>query len=211
MKRYFFLLPCLLLLSQGLMAKDYVTRKGYELPKNEISVQYGFYTIPSAIGILGGAIVGLASKGNAEITMPGEFGVEYYRRVHRNIMVGAVLGYEYFAWDTFSETTLADGSVNRVRDGRTHNNFISIMPAVKFAWFSYPNVSMYTKLAVGLCVEASREKGGEPSTDAGATVAYQLSPVGIDFGGRHLKGFVELGCYIYGFQGAISGGLRYSF
>lgn len=222
------LAAALLLCAPVLSAKTFTTKRGYELNNNELSVSYGFFSVPMYAGLFSAALVPVVSLGLAapgEMTIVGNFSLEYHRRVHRNVMVGAIVGYEPLGLSVkamdFSTTDENGKHPYAAESTKMLTSFISVMPSVKFPWFTFPNVSMYSKAAVGLAMSwngpfsvtgkdenGNPEEQGSDSNNLQCSVAYQVSPIGVDFGGRRLKGFAELG---FGLQGCLIAGLRYSF
>ena len=116
--------------------------------------------------------------------------------------VGAACSYEHYIM-RFDKAAGTDEDGNKIyTEGETnHHDMVSIMPSLKLLWFNRPHFSMYSKLAAGLLLHFGGEKPG-------ANVAFQLSPVCADFGGRLCRGFVDLG---FGCQGLASAGVRFCF
>jgi hypothetical protein len=79
------------------------------------------------------------------------------------------------------------------------------MPTVKFYWFNREHFAMYTRLAVGGTYRMESTNG---VSDNSFMVNGQLSPVCIEFGGEHFRGFLESGI---GANGSGFGGIKYSF
>lgn len=222
------LAAALLLCAPFLSAKTFTTKRGYELTNNELSVSYGFFSVPMYASLVSAVIIPAVSLGLAtpgEINIVGDFSLEYHRRVHRNVMVGAIVDYEPLGLSVeatdFSTTDENDNHPYGAESTRVLTSFVSVMPSVKFPWFTFPNVSMYSKAAVGVAMSwngpfsvtgkdenGNAEEQGSDSNNFQCSVAYQVSPICVDFGGRRLKGFAELG---FGFQGAFITGVRYSF
>lgn len=181
-------------------AQTFVSRQGYEFPANEISLSYGYITVPHIAYAFGGIFGTAFSLGLAkvsEINSTGAVALDYQRYVCRSVAVGAVLAYENCAIRFDS----SDGEGGTIEGERQNSSIISIMPAAKFQWFNCRNVGMYSKLAAGAMMSISKD-----SSSVG--FAFQLSPVCIDFGGCACRGFLEAGL---GSQGLVQAGIRYCF
>lgn len=178
-------------------------KSGSVRPKNEVSVSYGTLSVPHIANILGG-VFGTAFTGGLakvdKIATSGAIGVEYMNYLNSHIAVGGCLTEEcltlsfdsYDGKDEDGNATYKDGEDQR-------NNYVTVMPAAKLPWFYYDHVSMYSKAGVGMSV----------NTGSGdVNFALQVSPVGIDFGGKAFRGFAEVG---FGMQGFLLAGLRWGF
>jgi len=208
MKRLIATVMTVLALSLSLAAQP---AKGYEYPLNEFSISYGRVSYPHAImtfgGVLGSAFTGGLSSMDKCVST-GAFGFEYMRYVHPHVAVGANVSYEAILLQFKNK----DGELQDAH----WSHFASVMPAVKFPWFSRYHFRMYTKLAVGLMIEGTaayeteNSDGTKTTTPASCNpnVAFQVSPVCFDFGGYRARGFVETG---FGVNGLISAGFRYGF
>lgn len=219
MKKLFACLAALALCCSAFAQKTFVSNQGFEIPANEVSLSYGRVSIPSfayTFGGIFGAAFGFGSIKPEQMYSVGAISAEYMRYVHPHVAVGGGLTYEIYNL-TFSHKVGTDEGGNAIykADKPSLNHIVSIMPAVKFPWFSYPHVSMYSKVAGGFMVihnpGYTAEKDGKTETkDASTQVnwAMQATPIGVDFGGTNFRGFVDLGV---GMQGLIIAGLRYNF
>lgn len=177
----------------GAYAQTFTSKQGYVLPDNEISVSYGALShvhIGSALGGALGVAFTLGFVDLEELSSTGAFSVEYRRYLHRNVAVGGVFAYEGCSL-RFSGNA-----------GTGRYSYLSLMPSVTVKWFSRPHVSMYSKAAVGVMLALTPDSSVRPLLSA------HLSSVGVDFGGRTLRGFFEAG---FGSLGLLSGGLRFCF
>ncbi len=204
--------------------KTYTSKQGYEIPANEFSFSYGRVSLPTFAYTLGGALGSAFTGGLARMSTAvstGSFGLEYEHYVHPNVALGGLFTYEDYLLG-FDTAKGKDADGNRIyEEGQVQNHHVfSIMPSAKFNWFSYEHVSMYSKLAVGMAVYYTPEVNYTCVDDDGnvqektiegsrsVSYAFQVNPVGVDFGNRNLRGFAELG---WGCQGLWIIGLRYCF
>lgn len=219
MKKLFACLAALALCCSAFAQKTFVSNQGFEIPANEVSLSYGRVSIPSfayTFGGIFGTAFGFGSIKPEQMYSVGAISAEYMRYVHPHVAVGGGLTYEIYNL-TFSHKVGTDESGNSIYETgkRSLNHIVSIMPAVKFPWFSYPHVSMYSKVAGGFMVIHNpgytvEDESGSETRDASTQVtwAMQATPIGVDFGGTNFRGFVDLGV---GMQGLIIAGLRYNF
>ncbi len=124
----------------------------------------------------------------------GTFSVNYMRRLNDWLWIGGNVNYEYVTLELRSYET-----------GEISSNGISAIPIMavgKAAWCRRTHVSLYSKLGIGVT----------PVFIQGGTVkvkpAVQLTPIGVEFGGNHVFGFVEGGI---GLQGVLIAGMRFPF
>lgn len=212
-----------LLLSAGVaFASDGVTYdNGTWRPSNEMSFSYGRASLAGCAYTLGGFFGTVFSFGLAapsEMWTTGAFGLEYMNYIHPHVGVGGLVTYECCALG-FKSYAGKDEEGNAIyKDGGNvdYNHIISIMPAFKFPWMAFEHVSLYSKVALGIMItgktghtEVDSEGNEETvSPSVAANFICQVNPVGVDFGGLHHRGFVELG---FGAQGLIMAGYRIAF
>lgn len=185
-----FLLAVLLTLS--LAAPSRAESLG-RLHQNEVAVSYGQFSFPQTIYVIGAALGATFSLGNfkpQDTRMLGQFGLEYTHWVGRWVGLGLLATGDHMT-----------ATVNEGQSSDYTLTVFSAVPTVKLSWFNYEHVGMYSKIGIGV----SDYVGGDPVHQF--TLAFQLSPVCVDFGGAHFRGFVELG---YGVQGPC-GGIKYVF
>lgn len=226
MKKYLASALAALLVSVQLPAGNFVTTgDGYAIPANEISVSYGRASVPGFVytmgGVLGTAFTGGYARMSSSSASTGAIGVEYMRYVHPHVAVGGLITYEDYLLGFDSRTgTDADGeAVYSKGPVQSHHTF-TVMPSVKFPWFSRSHVSMYSKLGAGLAFEyhpevsvsgTDSEGNRRTETEEGGSqlsFAFQANPVGVDFGGDLARGFAEIG---WGYQGLVMMGVRFRF
>lgn len=89
-----------------------------------------------------------------------------------------------------------------------HSTSQYLMPAVKYSWISRHHFCLYSKAALGIMhykQDITCDKLPSPQRhENGIRLAYQFSPVGCEFGGERIRGFIELG---YGKQGMYNTGV----
>lgn len=124
----------------------------------------------------------------------GTFSISYMRRLNKWLWVGGNFNFEKLSLDIKDTETEEISSIGV--------NAFPIMLMGKANWFRRPNVSLYSKVGFGVTPIAI--EGGINQVK----LAIQLSPVGVEFGGNHVFGFVEGGL---GLQGELIGGLRFLF
>lgn len=93
--------------------------------------------------------------------------------------------------------------------GKFSTRFHTVMPVLKFSWYSRPKVLLYTRAGIGIVISTQQESGFVEKTYSrkNAYLAWQCSPVGIEVG-TGFAGFAEIGI---GNAGLLSAGLRYRF
>ncbi|MCQ2134559.1 MAG: hypothetical protein MJY88_06290 [Bacteroidales bacterium] len=184
-------------------AEGVEAKSGSVRPRNEVSVSYGTLSVPHVANILGG-VFGTAFTGGLakvdKIATSGAIGVEYLNYLNSHIAVGGSIVEERLTLNFGSYDGKDEDGNATYKDGEDqHNNYITIMPTAKLPWFYYDHFSMYSKAGAGICV----------GTDSGdVTFGMQLSPIGLDFGGKAFRGFAEVG---FGMQGFLLAGLRWGF
>ena len=152
-----------------------------------------------------------------EKTSPA-YTVQYLYRVSPNLKIGGAVTYQHTSY-TLSVKNKDTGAYDDVAKNR--NNYFTVMPTVKASWFDRKNISLYSKVAAGVCIafKDSKVKSGVSDEDAktllkevetkkGTRFGYQVSPIGCEFGSKNIRAFVELG---YGFQGLGLAGLSIQF
>ena len=92
-------------------------------------------------------------------------------------------------------------------------NFITVMPSVKFNWLRKKNFGMYSALSAGVMFASVSVDGAAKNADPDAkdetvtSFMFQATALGLEFGGN-FRGFVEAGL---GEKGLLCAGLRYKF
>lgn len=161
----------------------------------EITVNYGQITVPQFIYGFANVFGIVFSFGNWKIDdthFYGAVGAEYNYWLNNRFAVGGI-----FTNDNMLGTgTKDDGTVNTFKF-----NASSLMACGKVSWFEYIHFGMYSKIGLGASAYVSEG-------DVSWAPAFQLTPVGCDFGGEQLRGVFEIG---FGNQGLFLAGIRYKF
>lgn len=197
MKRIFLMAVAAMMATMSVQAQS-------DEPKQEVAISYGTLSnsdILDAFENLGGALVGVTTDNSSFF---GPISVEYFYHVKPWLGVGGIAAYGQMKEDYYL-TGKSNG-----KDGELKNNYITLMPAVKFDWLRKSHFGMYSKLAVGATLRTEKMDGKTSGDDSDSEihVNWQVSLLGMDFGGQQLRGFVELGT---GEQGILLGGIRYKF
>lgn len=191
--------------------------KNVARPANELAVSYGVVTIPEfAIGF--GVIFGSAfSFGLAvpdKLSYTGAFSLEYYRYLTPHVAVGGMVDWDHCMCQFKAKNGKdEEGNPEYKPSNKKYMEFVSILPAAKFPWFNRNHFGMYSKLAAGCALIFNSERTPEgakvtPEDVFDATFSFQVNPIGMEFGGTNVRGFMELG---WGMQGLIMGGIKYAF
>ena len=191
-----------------LIISNFICLAQTDKSRHEISVSYGYVTIPQAvdlIGTVGGEVLGGLFVGIADVFAPGVqeypkiidnggtggISLQYLYSLNRTIKLGGTVCYES-TWGEWS-----NGS-----DYIVH--YPAIMATSKFIWFNHEHFGMYSKLSLGLMLILDGKNEDKPIP----MLAAQASSVCMEFGGKALRGFLETG---WGNQGLFNFGVKYSF
>ena len=195
MKKLIALFMCFVVVSSAFAKND--------KDRNEFSIAYGQATIPQFAYVMGEVFGAMFSLGHASFENPhmfGAAGVEYVHYTNDWFGFGGTVLCDYMTATTVS----VDKDGNKTPNGEFKLGCLSVMPLVKFAWLNRAHVGLYSKLAAGAGYFFAN--GGEAKDNF--SVAFQVTPVGVDFGGEQFRGFVEAGV---GWLGIVSGGVRWFF
>ncbi|MBR1682228.1 MAG: outer membrane beta-barrel protein [Bacteroidaceae bacterium] len=93
------------------------------------------------------------------------------------------------------------------RNGDILGNYFSLMPMVKYTWLISKRVQLYSKVGLGGDVQWFRLQGAGCGThnDVKFQFGYQVTPVGIEFGKKTVRFFMEVG---YGSEGIMMVGVN---
>ncbi|MCQ2217893.1 MAG: hypothetical protein MJZ33_05340 [Paludibacteraceae bacterium] len=211
--RYCFLLTTFMLIAQNAFCYRYRGNENpqYELPKSEISVSYGLYSI---YDLLDGIEPGLHIQDcEAEFESSlehrsGSISIDYSLALSTKVRLGVMASYMSYRHDV--KTGYANEKYSDAYVGELKSQFIGILPKVQLYWFSHEHVAMYSKFALGAAINV-REMNSERTdlmasyNENKAKFEFQVSPICLEAGGSQLRGFAELGCGNYLF----SAGMKY--
>ena len=178
-------------------------QNGYDNTKHEVGISFGLWSnsqIIDGFEIIGGALVG-AQYENEKFF--GPVTAEYFYHVKNWLGVGGIFAYGQNKQDVY---------IGGDKDGEMKNSYVTLLPAVKFDWLRKKHFGMYSKLAFGATLRSESYDNVSPdeedSDDSDIHVNWQVSLLGLEFGGPTFRGFLELGT---GEQGIALVGLRYKF
>ena len=191
-----------------LIISNFVCLAQTDKSRHEISVSYGYVTIPQAVDLIGtvaGEVLGGLFVGIADVFAPGVqeypkiidnggtggISLQYLYSLNRTIKLGGTVCYES-TWGEWS-----NGS-----DYIVH--YPAIMATSKFIWFNHEHFGMYSKLSLGMMLILDGKNEDKPIP----MLAAQASSVCMEFGGKALRGFLETG---WGNQGLLNFGVKFSF
>ncbi len=137
------------------------------------------------------------------------FTVQYLYSLSEHVSVGAGLTYQ----QSQGVQSLVDNMAASMGDPTAvattpyvfAGKYITLLPTAKFYWFNREHFGMYTRLGIGGTYRMESTNG---VSDNSFMVNGQLSPVCVEFGGEHFRGFLEEGL---GANGSAFGGLKYTF
>lgn len=171
----------------------------YEYPKHEVSLGYGVVGMTDISSLFADVFVGAFTGSVDELDTTGEINAQYLYNLNKTWGVGCAA--------TYTSTT----AHNADRTCKEKDNFIAVMPAVRANWFRKTHFGMYTRIAVGGVVGFSKTTHNEGTANAKddssteTNIAFQASPIGMEFGSNKCSGFLELG---FGMQGMLMAGVR---
>ena len=176
--------------------------------RHEISVSYGYLTIPQVVDFIastGVTLLGGLYIGIADTMTPGE--MEYPKRIDNGGTGGISIQYLYSLKRTIKlgGTFCYESTWGEWNDGdQYHVHYPAIMATSKFIWFNRQHFGMYSKLSLGLMMAINSKNEDKPIL----MPTGQASSVCMEFGGQSLRGFLETG---FGHQGLFNFGMKFSF
>lgn len=157
--------------------------------KNEIAVSYG------AVANSNFADVFTEAFTTESGSYFGPMAIEYLHHLSPLISIGAVGVYKNH------KVTFQGSEIS--------NSYITVMPAVKFSWYTSKCFGFYSKLCAGYTFfSVSGETKDMEDKENSGCFNFQASLVGLELGSQHVRGFAELG---WGEQGLVCGGIRFKF
>jgi hypothetical protein len=187
--------------------------KGFKT--NELSLSFGYYSNVSIIESMTDINVTSLSKSVGYVYTSDDLntvGSTTFQFLHRNrkwLSVGIALSYQLATVECFEQNRK-----NEITDlGKLTIHYVGAMPTLRVNWMIRRNVTLYSKVAAGLTfvIDKYKDTSGkgdivEPAKKHYA--AFQLSPIGAQFGSKSVVGFIEAG---YGNQGLVQAGAAYKF
>lgn len=175
--------------------------------RHEVAVSYGIAPNSIWIDILTDVIKAGFGESMDSYKNVGPVALEYYYHTSPLIGVGAV---------AIFTSNNQNGFINDVKSSHTFRSYFSFMPSVKFNWLRKKNWGLYSKLALGTTYthfvnkdyDEQGHKSDEKITANDLLFNFQVSLLGFEAGGNHVRGFLELGM---GEQGVALAGVRYKF
>ena len=175
--------------------------------RHEIGISYGAVPNSVWIDILTEVVPAIFGESHDNNRYVGPIGLEYYYHTSPLIGVGAV---GVFA------TNNEDAFRNKKMTAHINKSYTTLMPSVKFNWLRKEKWGMYSKLAAGATLACFKDQDyddngklvGDRVKHNEAAFNFQASLIGVEVGGSHARGFIELGV---GEQGIALAGLRYKF
>ncbi|MBO4332883.1 MAG: hypothetical protein J5875_06925 [Paludibacteraceae bacterium] len=167
-----------------------------ELPKNEISVSYGVFSIYT---LLDGIQPGLHiqdCESDVESTLlskTGALSLEYSYTLSNKARIGLIGSYMGFR----HEVKTGD-KTGEIPLGELKSQFFGILPKIQLYWFYHERVAMYSKFAIGVALNTRKMTSTRPDlyesfNENNVKFEFQISPISFEAGGEQLRGFAELG------------------
>lgn len=199
MKKFLVLAVAAMMATMSLSAQN-----GYDT-KHEVSISYGFLSNSQWLNVATIATNVYAGLDPMKSTNIGPLSAEYFYHINNWLGVGAIFSYGRVSTKYISQVDFSEAYTNI-------NSSYSLMPAVKFNWLRLAHFGMYSKIGVGALLFDVKAVPADPAEQTekalGVSYNFQVSPLGIEFGGEQFRGFIEGGI---GEQGVVLAGLRYKF
>ena len=200
MKKILVMVAVALMTATGIFAQN-------EQPKHEIGVSYGAGISLIGDGIGNGLTNGIFDAMNGRkwenSRELGTVAVEYFCHLNNpRLAVGGVVTYARMGEDVMYE---------KKKEGERTRRYISVMPAIKYYWVNKQHFGLYSKAAVGVMITSAKSENYKDNTsnsDTDLNFMGQASPLGLEAGSQHIRGFFEAGI---GEQGIFLIGLRCKF
>lgn len=163
-----------------------------KMHRSEVSVSYGFAPITNWIDAYSDQLTGLFSGSDTSLTGWGVVTAGYNFRLLGGLSLGAEVAYS-----SNRQKVKHVGSTIKTR-------YWTLMPNVKWNWLNLKIMTFYTRIGAGAAFSKSKVDGHE---DTATKFAFQVSPIGLEVGGR-LAAYAEAGI---GTSGCFQVGVRYRF
>ena len=178
-------------------------QNGYDDTKHEVAISLGGASNSQWIDVFEDLTTAMFTGKLGDRDFDGPFSAEYFYHVKNWLGVGGIFVYGRSTQDILE----SDRKI-----GDANDNYLTLMPAVKFDWLRKKNFGMYSKLAFGATYRSEKieyQNVKDKDYDESAFhVNWQVSLLGIEAGSPTLRGFVEVGT---GEQGIGLIGVRYKF
>ena len=172
--------------------------------RNEIAISYGAQPNSFWVDAMTDIIPALFGQRTDNKKFVGPLGLEYFYHTSPLLGVGGIFTANFSTEDIYSKDKLTSYRAK---------SFYSLMPAAKFNWLRKAHFGMYSGLSAGVLILSQKvdkknvEKAGSDSqTDA--KFIFNVTGIGMEFGGEAFRGFGELGM---GEKGILCLGVRYKF
>ena len=183
--------------------------KGFKT--NELAFSVGYYTNVSMLESMTDINVTSLSKSVGYVYTSDDLntlGSATFQFLHRNrkwLSVGIALSYQFATVECFEQNT----KKNITDLGKLTIHYIGAMPTFRIR----RKLTLYSKAAAGLTFVLYKYKDTSGKGDIVEPAkkhyaAFQLSPIGAQFGSKPVVGFLEVG---YGNQGLVQAGVAYKF
>ncbi len=173
---------------------------------NEIGISYGFLSNFSWLGPYTNRSDAFKEIDFDNKSFIGPLSLEYFHRIKPNMAVGAV-----FAVGMKKEDVYLNGKENG-KSGDNTNNYLTLMPAMKYEWLQKKHFTLYSKIAAGVSFDMENYKYDDSKLREHSShsfyINFQASLLGIESSGTRIRAFAELGL---GEQGLALIGMRYRF
>lgn len=173
--------------------------------RHEIAVSYGAVPNSVWIDIFSDVVPAIFGEAHENTHYIGPIGLEYYYHTSPLIGVGVVGVFATNNEDAFRDKKMT---------AHINKSYTTLMPSVKFNWLRKKHFGMYSALSAGAMFASVKcndnAKAADPNAkDETVTVfMFQVTALGVEFGGQQFRGFVEAGA---GEKGLLCAGLRYKF
>lgn len=162
------------------------------LLRSEVSLSYGVAPISDWIDTYTALLDELHAGEGSSVSGWGAVTAGYHLRLAGGFSIGAQVAYS------------SNKQSFRHTGSRIRTRYWSVMPSVKLDWLNLKVVSFYARVGAG--ASFSKAKAGSHEETA-TKFAFQLSPVGVEVGGR-VAAYAEAGI---GSSGCFLVGARYRF
>lgn len=177
-----------------------------DYPRHEITLGYGLVTTQEAVDILASALTGesLEYKNHT-----GAFNLQYTYNLSKKFGLGIIGAYEKMSG--------VEGNIGDYRGDDFSESDVMLMAGGRIYWLNKDYVAIYSKAAIGAWFQThkSPKSANDPTSnddsvvsDTDTDVAFQISPFGVEVGGKTVRAYLEGG---FGNLGVIQGGVRFRF